>query len=113
MKGLTRKVKIKRYCKQANLHKPHNSFICFTKSACTLIGFHFLILADNSNNDFIFFLLTCKDSHMTTPEFFSGFSSSYVEFTEGTYRAALEIIIVDIFNPFIFPYQSNRREIYQ
>ena len=50
---------------------------------------------------------------MTTPEFLSGFSSSYVEFTEGTYRAALEIIIVDIFNPFIFPYQSNRREIYQ
>ena len=50
---------------------------------------------------------------MTTPEFLSRFSSSYVEFTEGTYRAASEIIVVDIFNPFMFPYQSNCGEIYQ
>ena len=110
MKGLTREIKIKPYCKQANIHKFHNSFICLTKSACTLIGFHFLVFTVNSN---MFFLLTSKDSHMTTPEFLSRFSSSYVEFTEGTYGAASEVIVVDIFNPFMFPYQSNCGEMYQ
>ena len=50
---------------------------------------------------------------MTTPEFLSRFSSSYVEFTEGTYGEASEVIVVDIFNPFMFPYQSNCGEMYQ
>ena len=38
----------------------------------------------NSNIDFIFFCLTCKDIHMTTPEYLSEFNSFYVDFNEGT-----------------------------
>ena len=49
MKGLIRKMKVKLNWKQANLHKLHNSSICFTKSFRILIGFHFLILASNYN----------------------------------------------------------------